>query len=214
MDNKLIAVAGAVIGLIAVGGVYHWLKSNDNENPKHSTSNKETTMNAKDTSLDQLLLSTAKSLYNDVIATTEPGGERNEQVRQLMVTLIYSHVNSRDCTDDVNRTYVDWLRKMALPNPAHYETIIRRCADEGIVTMSGVRTIIDTQQSGMTIVTKEHHRHTVKSLAAIKCVDDAIAAGVYLPEDVYVLTAESILDIPVKVILTGAKNVVVLEDFG
>lgn len=214
MDNKVIAVAGAVIGLIAVGGIYQWMISNDTETATLPTSNKESKMNNKTEGLDELMLSTAKSMYNDVMLATQPGEERNEQVKSLLVQLIYSHVNCRDCKDDVNRTYVNWLRKMSLPNPEHYEAIIRRCADEGIASMSGVREVVFNHRTGMAITTKEQHHRSVKSLEAIKCIDDAIAAGVVLPEDVYVIRIDSILDIPVKITLTGQQNVVVLEDIG
>lgn len=214
MDNKIIAVAGVVIGLITVGGIYQWLKTNDTESVAQPTPNEESKMNNKTEGLDELMLSTAKSMYNDIMAATQPGEERSEQVKSLLIQLIYSHVNCRDCKDDVNRTYVNWLRKMSLPNPEHYEAIIRRCADEGITTISGVREIVHTHRSGMTIASKEQHHRTVKSLEAIKCIDDAIAAGVTLPDDVYVIKIDSILDIPVKVTLTGQQNVVVLEDIG
>ena len=214
MDNKIIAVAGAVIGLIAVGGIYQWMKSNETETASQPTSNKDSKMHNKTEALDELMLSTAKSMYNDVMVTTQPGAERTEQIKTLLVQLIYSHVNCRDCKDDVNRTYIDWVRKMSLPNPEHYEAIIRRCADEGITTMSGVREVVFNHRSGMAITTKEQHHRSVKSLEAIKCIDDAIAAGVLLPEDVYVIKIDSILDIPVKITLTGQQNVVVLEDIG
>lgn len=209
MNTKTLVIGSAVVG-ITMAGVYYWRTKDKAETTQPEK--RETTMSNTETNLDEMMLSSSKVMYQDVLASFTDKADQKEQLQQLMVQLIYAHLNARDCTNDVNRTYVDWLRKMHLSNPEHYEAIIRRCADEGISSLGPVREVVLTHRSGSMFITKQQHEIEVADLSNYTSLEDITSNKLDIPTDAYVLSVERILDIPVKVVLTGRQNVVTLKE--
>lgn len=209
MNTKTIVLGSMAIGLAVAGVCYWWTQKDTTE-----TTNKRegTDMSSIDKSLDEQMLASSKVMYDDIVKAYPEKAERDEQVKQLMVQLIYSHVNSRNCKDDVNRTYIDWIRKMHLANPEHYESIIRHCADNGVSTMSAIRNVINNHKTGMVITSKQQHVVEVADLSKYTTLSDITDNKLDIPTDAYTLKIERVLDIPVVIVLTGQQNVVTLKE--
>lgn len=209
MNTKNLVIGAAVVGL-ALTGIYYWCTKDESETPQPNK--KESTMANADTALDEMMLSSSKVMYQDVLKGFTDKAEREEQLQQLMAQLIYAHLNARDCTNDVNRTYVDWLRKMQLPNAPHYESIIRHCADNKLVTMGAIAEVILTHKTGMVVFSKQQVTIEVPDLTELTSLENITKLKLAIPVDEYTLSVERILDIPVVVVLTGHQNVVTLKE--
>lgn len=209
MNTKNLVIGTTVVGL-ALAGIYYWCTKDEAETTQPEK--KETAMSNADTTLDEMMLSSSKVMYQDVLKSYTDKVEREEQLQRLMVQLIYAHLNARDCTNDVNRTYVDWLRKMQLPNAEHYESIIRHCADNNLLTMGAITGVIHNHTTGMMVFTKQQVTIEVPDLNGLTSLEEISKLKLAIPVDEYTLKVESILDIPVTVILTGQKNVITLKE--
>lgn len=204
MYSKLLYTAAAILSVTLAAEVARRYWNSEPTPAANKESNMATMTDA------ERLLNDSKHCYEDILAMSDTPEKRAALTLDLFAQFIYLHITTRDCSLGENRTYVDWVRKSKVPNPEHYERLICKAYDEMIVTLPAIRALLE----GSAPIVKMTHTYRVSGLDSHLTVSDCIGSDLDIPIDVYVIHIDYIIDIPVKVTLTGIRNVVVIEDIG
>lgn len=215
MNSKntiILTAAVSFVAVVAIGATALIFGANKKEEKVEEEMKSEGSVPSDNTQIDQLLLNASYDLYQDICNSKSSDKEKAIEIRNLLTQLVYTHIRVRDCSKEENLTYIDWVRKLKLPNPVIWETIIFSCVTNGAVRLPHIQQIVASHLDKVTPKVREAIHLTTETLVGLDTVEAVLATELVIPGDEYTIEVESILDIPSRVILTGKEYRVVIEE--